>query len=150
MRKHPFLQSWRAHQGVDYAAPLGTRVRSVGDGVIEFAGRQGGYGNVVIVRHDSRISTWYAHLNAIARGIRNGARVAQGDIIGQVGQTGWATGPHLHFEIRIAGAAQNPLAVPLPEGAPVALQDLEAFRARARPLAAQLDLLAHRQVAALE
>ena len=76
MRKHPFLQSWRAHQGVDYAAPAGTRVRSVGDGVIEFAGRQGGYGNVVIIRHDSRNSTWYAHLKAFGRGIRNGARIA--------------------------------------------------------------------------
>ena len=150
MRRHPFLQSWRAHQGVDYAAPAGTRVRAVGDGVIEFAGRQGGYGNIVVVRHDSRVATYYAHLMAFGRGIRNGARVAQGDTVGLVGQTGWATGPHLHFEFRIAGAARNPLAVPLPAGTPVARHDMDAFRARAQPLLAQLDLLANSQVAAIE
>lgn len=150
MRKHPFLQSWRAHQGVDYAAPAGTRVRAVGDGVVEFAGRQGGYGNIVIIRHDSRNSTAYAHLKEFGRGIRNGARVAQGDTVGLVGQTGWATGPHLHYEFRIAGAAHNPLAVPLPAGTPVAQHDIDAFRARAQPLVAQLGLLANSQVAALE
>ncbi len=150
LRKHPFLQSWRAHQGVDYAAPAGTRVRTVGDGVVEFAGRQGGYGNMVIIRHDSRIATAYAHLKEFGRGIRNGARVAQGDTVGLVGQTGWATGPHLHYEFRIAGAAHNPLAVPLPAGTPVAQHDMDAFRARAQPLVAQLGLLANSRVAALE
>lgn len=150
MRKHPFLQSWRAHQGVDYAAPSGTRVRSVGDGVVEFAGRQGGYGNMVIVRHDSRHSTAYAHLKALGPGVRAGARISQGATVGLVGQTGWATGPHLHFEFRIAGVARNPLSVPLPAGAPVARHDMDAFRARAQPMIAQLNLLAHRQVAALE
>ncbi len=150
LRKHPFLQSWRAHQGVDYAAPAGTRVRAVGDGVVEFAGRQGGYGNIVIIRHDSRVATAYAHLKEFGRGIRNGARVAQGDTVGLVGQTGWATGPHLHYEFRIAGAAHNPLAVPLPAGTPVAQHDMDAFRARAQPLVAQLGLLANSRVAALE
>ena len=150
MRMHPLHKAWRAHRGVDYAAPTGTRVRSVGDGVVEFAGRQGGYGNVVIVRHDSRVSTWYAHLNAFGRGIRNGARVAQGDTVGLVGQTGWATGPHLHYEFRVAGDARNPLSVPLPAGTPVARHDMDAFRARAQPLVAQLDLLGNSQVAALE
>jgi murein DD-endopeptidase MepM/ murein hydrolase activator NlpD len=142
MRKHPFLQSWRAHQGVDYAAPTGTRARAVGDGVVEFAGRQGGYGNMVILRHDNQISTVYAHLSAFGRGIRPGVRVAQGDTVGLVGQTGWATGPHLHYEFRVAGAARNPLSVPLPAGAPVAKQDMDAFRARAQPLLAQLRLVA--------
>jgi len=150
MRMHPLHKAWRAHQGVDYAAPAGTRVRAVGDGVVEFAGRRGGYGNLVVVRHDSRVSTWYAHLKAFGRGIRNGARLAQGDTVGLVGQTGWATGPHLHYEFRVAGAARNPLAVPLPAGTPVAQHDMDAFRARAQPLVAQLDLLANRQVAALE
>ena len=150
MRKHPFLQSWRAHQGVDYAAPAGTRVRAIGDGIVEFAGRQSGYGNLVIVRHDSRISTWYAHLSAFGRGIRGGARAAQGDTVGLVGQTGWATGPHLHYEFRVAGTARNPLSVPLPAGTPVARHDLDAFLANARPLIAQLNLLANSQVAALE
>ena len=150
MRMHPLHSAWRAHQGVDYAAPAGTRVRAVGDGIVEFAGRQGGYGNLVIVRHDSRHSTWYAHLKAFGRGIRSNARVAQGDTLGQVGQTGWATGPHLHYEFRIAGAARNPLSVPLPAGTPVARQDMAAFRAHAQALTAQLDLLASSQVAALE
>jgi murein DD-endopeptidase MepM/ murein hydrolase activator NlpD len=152
LRKHPIHQSWRAHQGVDYAAPTGTRARAVGDGIIEFAGRQGGYGNVVIVRHDGSVSTVYAHLSAFGRGIRPGARVAQGDTVGLVGQTGWATGPHLHYEFRVAGAARNPLSVPLPAGTPVARQDMDAFRARAEPLAAQLNLVSGntREFAALE
>jgi murein DD-endopeptidase MepM/ murein hydrolase activator NlpD len=150
MRMHPLHKAWRAHQGVDYAAPAGTRVRAVGDGVVEFAGRQNGYGNLVILRHDSRISTFYAHLKALGRGIRTGARVAQGDTIGLVGQTGWATGPHLHFEFRVAGTARNPLSVPLPAGAPVARHEMDAFHVRAQALSAQLDLLENGQVATLE
>jgi len=150
MRMHPLHKAWRAHQGVDYAAPAGTRVRAVGDGIVEFAGRQGGYGNMVIVRHDARNSTAYAHLKAFGRGIRSGARVAQGDTVGLVGQTGWATGPHLHYEFRVAGAARNPLSVPLPAGTPLARHEMDAFRAYAQELAAQLDLLAGSQVAALE
>jgi murein DD-endopeptidase MepM/ murein hydrolase activator NlpD len=150
MRKHPFLQSWRAHQGVDYAAPAGTRVRAVGDGVVEFAGRQGGYGNMVVLRHDSRHSTVYAHLKAFGQGVRAGARIAQGDTVGLVGQTGWATGPHLHYEFRIAGAALNPLSVPLPAGTPVARHDMDAFRARSQSLMAQLNLAAGSRVASLE
>ena len=150
MRRHPFLQSWRAHQGVDYAAPAGTRVRAVGDGIVEFAGQQGGYGNIVIVRHDSLRTTAYGHLRAFGHGIRTGARVAQGDTIGLVGQTGWATGPHLHYEFRVSGAARNPLSVPLPAGTPVAQHDMDAFRALSRARMAQVDLVATRQVAALE
>jgi len=150
MRMHPLHKAWRAHQGVDYAAPAGTRVRAVGDGIVEFAGRQGGYGNLVIVRHNSQVATYYAHLKAFGHGIRAGARIAQGNTIGLVGQTGWATGPHLHYEIRVAGAARNPLSVPLPAGTPVARHDLDAFRARAQELGAALDLIANSQVAALE
>jgi len=150
MRKHPFLKSWRAHRGVDYAAPAGTRVRAVGDGVVDFAGRKGGYGNMVIVRHDASNSTAYAHLKAFGRGIRRGARVAQGDTVGLVGQTGWATGPHLHYEFRIAGVARNPLSVPLPAGKPVARHDMAAFQAMAQPLFGQLNLIAHNQVAVLD
>ena len=151
MRMHPLHRSWRAHECVDYAAPAGTRVRAVGDGVVEFAGARGGYGNMVVLRHDARTTTYYAHLRAFGRGIRNGARVAQGDTVGQVGQTGWATGPHLHYEFRLAGAARNPLSVPLPVAAPVARHDMDAFRALAQPRVAQLELLANGQVvAALE
>ena len=150
MRRHPFLQSWRAHQGVDYAAPAGTRVRAVSDGSVEFAGRSGGYGNLVVLRHQNQYSTLYAHLSSIARGVRKGLRIAQGETIGTVGQTGWATGPHLHYEFRVAGATRNPLALALPAGHPVAAHEMAAFRARALPLAAQLDLLAIGQVAAFE
>jgi murein DD-endopeptidase MepM/ murein hydrolase activator NlpD len=150
MRKHPIHQSWRAHQGVDYAAPTGTRVRAVSDGLVEFAGRQGGYGNLVIVRHDASNQTYYAHLNALGRGIRKGARVVQGDTIGSVGQTGWATGPHLHYEFRVGGVARNPLAVALPPAAPIAAHELDGFRAHARPLAAQLDLFSHPRLAAAQ
>ena len=150
MRMHPLHKSWRAHEGVDYAAPAGTRVRAVGDGVVEFAGTRGGYGNLVILRHDARTTTYYAHLQRFGNNVRNGARLAQGDTVGLVGQTGWATGPHLHYEFRLAGAARNPLSVPLPVAAPVARHDMDAFRALAQPRVAQLALLANGQVAALE
>jgi murein DD-endopeptidase MepM/ murein hydrolase activator NlpD len=106
MRFHPILQKWRAHNGVDYAAPTGTPVRSVGDGVIEFAGRQNGYGNVIQIRHGNGKSTLYAHLSRID--VRKGQAIEQGQNIGAVGATGWATGPHLHFEFRLKGELQDP------------------------------------------
>jgi murein DD-endopeptidase MepM/ murein hydrolase activator NlpD len=150
MRRHPFQDTWRAHRGVDYGAPSGTRVRAVGDGVVEFAGRKGGYGNVVILRHNGQYSTLYAHLSGLARGIRRGARVEQGDSIGFVGQSGWATGPHLHYEFRIAGNPRNPYSVALPSAQPVAPEDRSAFSARAAPLIAQLDLLSGTNLALLD
>ena len=107
MRLHPILQTWRAHLGVDYAAPTGTAVRSVADGDVEFAGVQNGFGNVVIIRHRNNHSTVYAHLSRI--GVRRGERVSQGQNVGAVGSTGWATGPHLHFEFRVNGVHQDPL-----------------------------------------
>jgi murein DD-endopeptidase MepM/ murein hydrolase activator NlpD len=109
MRFHPILQVWRAHLGVDYAAPTGTAVRSVGDGVVEFAGSQSGFGNVVKVKHQGTISTVYAHLSKI--NVRAGQSVAQGQNVGLVGMTGWATGPHLHFEYRVNGVYQDPQTV---------------------------------------
>jgi murein DD-endopeptidase MepM/ murein hydrolase activator NlpD len=109
MRFHPILQSWRKHNGVDYAAPTGTPVRTVGDGVVEFAGWQNGYGNVVQLQHGNQRSTVYAHLSRID--VRKGQRVEQGQRIGAVGSTGWSTGPHLHFEFRINGQHQDPLRV---------------------------------------
>lgn len=150
MRKHPFMQTWRAHQGVDYAAPAGTRVRAAGDGVVEFAGRQGGYGNVVILRHGGNNTTLYAHLNGFAPGIRKGARVAQGSTVGFVGQTGWATGPHLHYEFRVGGAARDPLRMALPAALPVPTADLPYFRAQGAPLLAQLDFLSGTRIALFE
>ena len=107
MRFHPILQNWRAHQGVDYGAPAGTAVRSVGDGTVEFAGWQNGYGNVVHLLHNNDRSTVYAHLSHID--VKKGQRVDQGQRIGAVGATGWATGPHLHFEFRVHGQFQDPL-----------------------------------------
>lgn len=109
MRFHPLLQNWRAHLGVDYGAPTGTPVRSVGDGVVSFAGRQNGYGNVVQVQHGGERSTLYAHLSRID--VKKGQRIEQGQRLGAVGSTGWATGPHLHFEFRVKGQHQDPLRV---------------------------------------
>lgn len=148
MRMHPIAQAWRTHKGIDYAAPVGTRVRAVGDGVVEFAGVKGGYGNAVIIRHHGQIATTYAHLSRI--GVKRGARVAQNDTIGAVGQTGWATGPHLHYEFRIGGEARNPLAIALPAALPLPAQELQAFRDQAAPLVARLELFANRNLALLD
>lgn len=148
MRRHPIAQAWIKHQGIDYAAPTGTRVRAVGDGVVEFAGTKGGYGNVVILRHHGQYATVYAHLSRIT--VRRGARVAQNDTIGAVGQTGWATGPHLHYEFRVAGEARNPMSIAMPAALPVADKDLSAFRNHAAPLVTRLDLLANSTLAQLD
>jgi murein DD-endopeptidase MepM/ murein hydrolase activator NlpD len=148
MRVHPIAKAWRAHQGIDYAAPTGTRVRAVGDAVVEHAGPRGGYGNVVILRHQGQYSTVYAHLSRVA--VRRGARIAQNDTIGFVGQTGWATGPHLHYEFRIAGQARNPFSIAMPAALPVAAAELPAFLAHAAPLITRLDLLANSNLALLE
>jgi len=118
-RLHPIMRDWRAHRGVDFAAPTGTRVRASADGVVDFVGQQRGYGNVVILKHANNHSSLYAHLNSFASGLRPGARVHQGDTIGAVGSTGWATGPHLHYEIRVRGEQVDPLKVALPESAPL-------------------------------
>jgi murein DD-endopeptidase MepM/ murein hydrolase activator NlpD len=148
MRRHPIAQAWMKHQGIDYAAPTGTRVRAVGDGIVETAGWKGGYGNVVIIRHHGQYATVYAHLSRVA--VRRGQRVAQNDTIGAVGQTGWATGPHLHYEFRVAGQARNPLSIAMPAALPVAQQDLPAFRNHAAPLITRLDLIANSALAQLE
>ena len=148
MRRHPIAQAWKKHEGIDYAAPTGTRVRAVGDGVVEYAGPKGGYGNVVILRHHGQYATVYAHLSRVA--VRKGARVAQNDTIGAVGQTGWATGPHLHYEFRVAGQARNPFSIAMPSANPVAQQDLPAFRNHAATLVERLDLLAQVTVAQVQ
>jgi murein DD-endopeptidase MepM/ murein hydrolase activator NlpD len=150
MRFHPILQQWRAHNGVDYGAPIGTRVRATADGVVDFAGVQGGYGKLVVVRHHGGITTAYAHLNGIAAEVRKGARVAQGDTIGFVGATGWATGPHLHYEFRVNNQHRNPLTIAMPAAEPVPADRMGAFDTIARPLAAQLELLADVRLAALD
>lgn len=140
-RFHPILKKWRAHTGVDYAAPTGTRVKTTGSGVIEFAGRRGGYGNLVIVRHQSKFTTWYGHLSRFAPGIQHGKRVNQGDVIGFVGSTGLATGPHLHYEFRINNVYQDPLRVAMPPAPPLAPQYRAAFNEATRPMNDRLALL---------
>ena len=140
MRRHPIAHAWRAHKGIDYAAPTGTRVRAVGDGIVEHAGPKGGYGNVVILRHHGQYATVYAHLSRIH--VKRGTRVAQNETIGTVGQTGWATGPHLHYEFRVAGEARNPFSIAMPAAHPVPQQEIGLFREQAAPFLARLDLLA--------
>lgn len=137
MRFHPILQTWRAHLGVDYAAPTGTPVRTVADGVVEFAGVQNGFGNVVMVKHGNSHKTVYAHLSRI--GVRKGQSVSQGQNIGAVGKTGWATGPHLHFEFRVNGAHRDPLAIARQsESVPVAASSRPAFNQAAAMARLQL------------
>jgi murein DD-endopeptidase MepM/ murein hydrolase activator NlpD len=126
-RFHPILQTWRAHKGVDYAAPIGTPVRATANGRVRFAGTQNGYGNVVVLQHAGVFSTLYAHLSRFASGMRAGARVEQGRVIGYVGQTGWATGPHLHYEFRVADVQRNPLTIALPGGEPLPAAMRPAF-----------------------
>ncbi len=139
LRFHPILQTWRAHLGVDYAAPVGTPVRSVGDGVVEAAGQQGGYGNVVTVSHRNGHKTVYAHLSRID--VRVGQSVSQGQTLGGVGATGWATGPHLHFEFRVNGKHQDPLTLARQsEAIPVSEAALPQFRLHAAQ--AQKDMAA--------
>lgn len=106
MRFHPIKQVWKAHLGVDYAAPVGTPVRSVGDGVVVFAGVQSGFGNVIKIRHQGQVETVYAHLSRFF--VRTGESVSQGQNVGAVGMTGWTTGPHLHFEYRVNGEYKDP------------------------------------------
>ncbi len=114
MRLHPILNSWRQHNGIDYAAPAGTPVRSVGDGVVEFAGMQSGYGNIVIVKHGNNQSTAYAHLSQID--VKVGQNVSQRQTLGGVGTTGWSTGPHLHFEFRVNGEYADPSTIAQQDG----------------------------------
>lgn len=139
MRMHPIHKVWRQHLGVDYGAPTGTPVRNVGDGVVEFAGWQNGYGNVVQVRHSNERTTLYGHLSRID--VRKGERVEQGTRLGAVGSTGWATGPHLHFEVKVKGQHQDPLIIAkTSEAVVLAPESRAAFTAVAQQLRMQLDV----------
>jgi murein DD-endopeptidase MepM/ murein hydrolase activator NlpD len=129
-RYHPILRRWRDHQGIDYAASSGSPVMSVGDGEIVRAGTAGGYGRLVEIRHGDGMITRYAHLRGFGPGIRVGGRVSQGQVIGFVGKTGLATGPHLHFEFRVNGVARDPDEITRGEGAPVPLSDRAGFLAQ--------------------
>ncbi len=140
-RKHPVLNKIRAHKGVDYAAPRGTPIRATGEGKVVHRGNKGGYGRTIIIQHGSRYSSLYAHMKNYARGMKNGKRVKQGQIIGYVGSSGLATGPHLHYEFRLNGAVRNPLTVKLPDAAPLAKKYRADFNTKSRPYLAQLDVL---------
>jgi len=138
-RFHPILHRIRAHRGVDYAAPTGTPVHAAGDGRIRFAGIMGGYGNLVEIEHSRSVTTVYGHLSRFARGTRPGEHVTQGTVIGYVGMTGLATGPHLHYEYRVNGVHQNPQTVRLPAAAPIEARWRSDFLSHSAPLLATLD-----------
>lgn len=138
-RKHPILNRIRAHKGVDYAAPTGTPIKAAGDGRVAFVGRKGGYGNAIVLQHGIKYSTLYGHLSRFKRGLKIGAKIRQGEIIGYVGQTGLATGPHLHYEFLVNGIHRNPLTVELPQASPIPAPLKQDFQKIAAKLVAKLD-----------
>lgn len=140
-RWHPVLGVKRPHRGVDYAASPGTPVRATGDGTVAEAGNRGGYGRTVVIRHGQGTQTLYAHLKGFAKGLRAGQRVRQGQLIGFVGSSGLASGPHLHYEFQVNGVHRNPLTVRLPNAAPLAAADRERFSETTRSARTALDLL---------
>ena len=146
-RLHPIFKTVRPHRGVDYGAPTGTPVQVTGDGVVAFAGRQGGYGNVVIVDHGRGNRTLYGHLSRLAPRMRGGQRVDQGQVIGYVGATGWATGPHLHYEFQVNGQAKDPLRVALPNAQSLPDAYRRHFLTQTADWVAQLDALGSRELA---
>ncbi|MDP0589218.1 MAG: M23 family metallopeptidase [Candidatus Endonucleobacter bathymodioli] len=138
-RLHPVFKTKRPHRGVDYAAPTNTPIRAAGDGRVKFAGWQRGYGNVVYIQHPSNIVTVYAHQNKIRRGLKKGRLVKQGQTIGYVGQTGWATGPHLHYEFRLNGRHRNPVTVKLPDASPIKKEEMARFKAHSQKMLVYLE-----------
>jgi murein DD-endopeptidase MepM/ murein hydrolase activator NlpD len=140
-RWHPVLSKWRSHKGVDYAAKRGTPIRASGDGKVSFIGRKGGFGRAIFIQHGGRYTTVYGHLNGYARGIKSGKRVKQGQIIGYVGSSGLATGPHLHYEFRVNGVHRNPLTVKLPEAKPVHASYLSHFKENTQVYLSMLRLM---------
>jgi len=149
-RFHPLLNKWKAHKGVDFAAPTGTRVKSTADGVITFVGKENGYGNVIKIKHQGRYTTVYGHLSRFAQALHRGQRVSQGDVIGYVGMTGLASGPHLHYEFKIDGQHHNPMRVALPDAQPISSSYQEAFQAVADDFIARLNLLRNTNLAKLD
>ncbi|MGH8248242.1 MAG: M23 family metallopeptidase, partial [Gammaproteobacteria bacterium] len=138
-RKHPILSRIRAHRGVDYAAPIGTPIKSAGDGTVVHIGARGGYGRTIVLRHSGDYRTLYAHMSRYAAGLRWGSRVSQGQIIGFVGSSGLANGPHLHYEFQVNGAHRNPLTVPLPRAPAISEQHRPHFESHSASLLARLD-----------
>ncbi|MEO8165400.1 MAG: peptidoglycan DD-metalloendopeptidase family protein [Betaproteobacteria bacterium] len=149
-RFHPVLKTWRAHKGIDYGSPIGTRVRATAGGYVTCMGRKGGYGNVVILRHPNGYATLYAHLAGFGQGLRQGKHVVQSEVIGFVGRTGLATGPHLHYEFHVNGVHQNPMRLAMPPGPPITAQLRPAFDEATEPLFARLDMLRNTDLARLD
>lgn len=149
-RFHPVLQRMRAHKGVDFAAPTGTRIKASADAVVDFVGTKGGYGNVIILKHDNGISTVYGHLSRFAPELRRGSKVTQGQMIGFVGMSGVATGPHLHYEFLINGKHQDPMKVALPKNNTIQGGNKAQFETISNQMMAQLRLLGTSNIAALE
>lgn len=141
MRVHPISGKWKRHTGIDFAAATGTPIRASADGTIEHAGPQGGYGNMVIIKHWNGYSTAYAHMSRFAPGARKGTRVTQGQVIGYVGSTGWSTGPHLHYEFRVNNEPRDPNTISVQSAAALAAHELPKFRAVAAEMAHRFDLL---------
>ncbi len=146
-RMHPILGVVRPHTGIDLAAPRGTPIKAAGDGVIEYRDWMHGYGKTIMIDHGRGYETLYAHMVRFNPGLHDGERVTKGQVIGYVGATGLATGPHLHYEVRIDGVPRNPATVALPGDPPIAPSRLAAFRNQAAPLLAQIDLLNRTRVA---
>ncbi|MDP2152361.1 MAG: peptidoglycan DD-metalloendopeptidase family protein [Methylotenera sp.] len=149
-RFHPVLQTMRAHKGVDFAAPTGTRIKASADAVVDFVGTKGGYGNVIVLKHANGVSTVYGHLSRFAPELRRGSKVTQGQMIGFVGMTGVATGPHLHYEFLINGKHQDPMKVALPKNNTIQGGNKAQFEAISNQMMAQLRLLGTSNIAALE
>lgn len=137
-RLHPIFKTKRPHRAVDYAAPMNTPIKAAGDGRVKFSGWQNGYGNVVFIEHPNNIVTIYAHANKLA-GLKKGQKVRQGQVIAYVGKTGWATGPHLHYEFRVNGVHRNPMTVKLPDAAPIAKSEMANFKKRSELMIARLE-----------
>jgi murein DD-endopeptidase MepM/ murein hydrolase activator NlpD len=148
-RRHPILNTIRAHRGVDYAAPRGTPIKAAGDGKVIFRGTKSGYGRVVILQHGGNITTLYAHMSGYAAKAKLGTRVRQGQTIGFVGMTGLATANHLHYEYRLNGVHRNPRTVSLPDAEPIADKYRERFLAEAAPILEELDKFKSTQVASI-
>ncbi len=149
-RKHPILNRIKAHRGVDYAASTGTPIKATGDGTVAYTGKKGGYGRTIILKHGGKYSTVYAHLHRYASGVRTGKRVKQGQIIGYVGKSGLATGPHLHYEFRVHGVHRNPITVKLPKVESINKKALPEFRKKITPMIAELDRLTENSVLATQ
>lgn len=148
-RFHPVLNRWRAHKGTDFAAAIGTPVKATADGVVELTGQQGGYGNVVMIKHQNRYTTVYGHLSRFGK-FRSGQRVAQGDVIGYVGMTGLSSGPHLHYEFKVNGLQHDPLSVALPNARPIDESNKVAFQALSSQFLTRLEMLRNTNLAKLD